>query len=169
VVGLKTTALDLYENRADARGGSDDENAHCSNCGRDLGNRRADHCAGTLRRLRDRRPRIPNRAPRLCVVPRLLGTAARGELLLVPHPGLRRSRQHGRLARASSGVLLLAIRLSSVAAALTAHQRLRLLCVSYSCNAIDDACATELIRQRTTASLGAQAMSVRQRRARGRG
>src|SRR5260370_11567095 len=35
-----------------------------------------------------------------------------------PHPGLRRSRQHGRLARASRGVLLLVIRLSSVAAAL---------------------------------------------------
>src|SRR5262245_27080868 len=70
-------------------GGSDDENSHCSNCGRDLGNcdrRRADHCAGALRRLRDRRPGIPNRAPRLCVLPRVLGTAARGELLLVPHP-----------------------------------------------------------------------------------
>ena len=53
-----------------------------------------------------------------------------GELLLVPHPGLRRSRQHGRLARASRGVLLLVIRLSSVATALIAHQPL-LPCVSY--------------------------------------
>jgi hypothetical protein len=61
---------------------------------------------------------LPNRAPRLCVLSRLLGTAARGELLLVPHPGLRRLRQHGWLARASRGVLLMVIRLSPVATAL---------------------------------------------------
>jgi len=37
------------------------------------------------------------------------------------------------------------------------------------CNAINDAYATGLIRQRTAASLGAQAMSARQQRARDRG
>jgi hypothetical protein len=37
------------------------------------------------------------------------------------------------------------------------------------CNTINDAYATGLIRQRITASLGAQAMSVRQQRARDRG
>jgi hypothetical protein len=75
----------------------------------------ADHCAGALPRLRDRRRRIPNRASRLCVLSRLWGTAARVELLLVPRAGLRRLRQHDRLARASNGLLLLAVWLSSVA------------------------------------------------------
>ena len=51
--------------------------------------------------------------------------AARAQLLLVSHPGLRRLRQHGWLARSSDGVLLLVSRLSSLATALTAHQPLR--------------------------------------------
>jgi hypothetical protein len=104
---------------------SDDEHSHCSTCGRELGNcdiRRANPGGRALRRLRDRRRRTAGRcAPRLCVLP-LWGTAARAELLLVPPAGLRRLRQHGRVARTSSGVLLLVGRLSSVATALIAHQ-----------------------------------------------
>ena len=54
----------LYENRADARGGSDDENSHCSNGCRDLGKcdiRRANHGGCALRRLRGRRQRTAGR------------------------------------------------------------------------------------------------------------
>jgi hypothetical protein len=47
-----------------------------------------------------------------------------GPNCLVPRAGLRHLRQHGRLARASGGLLLLASRLSSMATALTAHRPL---------------------------------------------
>jgi hypothetical protein len=81
-----------YENRADARGGSDDENSHCSNGCRDLGKcdiRRANHGGCALRRLRGRRQRTAGRcAPRLCVLSGLWGTPARAQLQLVPHAGL---------------------------------------------------------------------------------
>jgi len=78
--------------------------------------------------LRERRRTAGRCALRLCVLSRLWGTAARAQLLLVPHAGLRRLRQHGRLARPSSGVLLLVSRLSS-ATALTAHQPRRYCCI----------------------------------------
>jgi hypothetical protein len=51
------TALDLWENRTDARGDRDDENTRCFSWGRDFGNcrrRRADHGGCALRRLRRR-------------------------------------------------------------------------------------------------------------------
>src|SRR5262245_19573333 len=76
-----------------------------------------------MRRLRGRRRRTAARgAPRLCVLSRLWATAARTQLQLVPRAGLRRLRQHGRLAGTANGVLLLASRLSSVATALIAHR-----------------------------------------------
>jgi len=70
---------------------------------------------------------VPTTAAARCVgcavgggeLSRLRGTAARIQLQLVSHAGLRCCRQHGRLARASSRVLLLVSRLSSVATALT--------------------------------------------------
>jgi hypothetical protein len=100
-------------------------------CGRDLRNRnirRADYGRCALRRMCYRRQRAAGRcAAWLCVLSRLWGTAARAQLLLVPHAGLRHLWQDGRLARASSGVLFLVSRLSSVAPALTAHYPRRVL------------------------------------------
>src|SRR5262245_39277113 len=69
----------------------------------------------------------PIAPPGYVYYPAYYETAARSQLLLVPRAGLRRCRQHGRLARASRGVLLLVIRLSPVATALIAHQPRRLV------------------------------------------
>src|SRR5258707_13857878 len=97
----------IYESRADARGDADDETARCARCGREF-----DNCGiGNAGRS----------ASRLCVLSRLWRTPAGGQLLLVPPAPLRRFRQHGRLARTSRGILLLVVRLPSLADALTAH------------------------------------------------
>ena len=112
----------------DAQGETDDETAHCSRCSCDLGERdyRSADSGGRARRTaRARRPPMAGLcAPGFCGLS-LWRAAAGIQLRLVPHAGLRRPRQHDRLARASGGVLLLVVRVSFLAltTALNAHQR----------------------------------------------
>ena len=60
----------------------------------------------------------PRRPPAMCINPGYGQQLPGPNCNWVPHAGLRRLRQHGRLAGAASGVLLLVSRLSSVATAL---------------------------------------------------